>query len=43
MVEQGKRPRGRPVGSCLDDAATLARIAELLVSGAVVQLPWRSG
>ena len=33
MVEQDKRPRGRPVGSCLDDAATLARIADLLVSG----------
>ena len=33
MVEQDKRPRGRPKGSCLDDAATLSRIADLLVSG----------
>ena len=28
MAECGKRPRDRPKGSCLDDAATPARIAE---------------
>ncbi len=33
MAECGKRPRGRPKGSCLDDAATPARLADLLVAG----------
>ena len=27
MAECGKRPRGRPKGSCLDDAAAPARLA----------------
>ena len=34
MAIQDKRPRGRPKGSCLDDSATLSRIADLLASGA---------